>query len=164
MLKKYGYIRVGAAVNKIHVADVTYNVKEIKKLIAEALSKGVEILVFPELSLTGYTCQDLFFTEELISQTLKGLEELKKYSLDKKITYIVGAPLIINNSLYNCAVSFNAGKIIGVTPKTFIPNYSEFYEYRYFSSATNLMVDEFELLGEKVVVSNLLLYHVISHL
>lgn len=159
MLKKYGYIRVGAAVNKIHVADVTYNVKEIEKIVIDAISKGVEILVFPELAITGYTCQDLFLTEELICKTLEGLEELKKFSLDKEITFIVGAPLKINNSLYNCAVSINGGKVIGVTPKTFIPNYSEFYEYRYFSSATNLMVNEFILLGENVKVSNMLLYH-----
>ncbi|MCM1557010.1 MAG: NAD(+) synthase [Anaeroplasma bactoclasticum] len=160
MLKKYGYVRVGAAVNKLKIADITYNVEEMKKILDEAINKGIEILTFPELSITGYTAQDLFLTDDLIKGTLVGLEKLKEYSEAHSIVFIVGAPLKISNVLYNCAISFSDGKIIGVTPKTYIPNYSEFYESRYFASAERLTDASFTLLGEEVAVSNLLLYHV----
>ncbi|MDE7264288.1 MAG: NAD(+) synthase [Anaeroplasmataceae bacterium] len=159
MLKEYGFVRVGAAVNKLRIADVMYNVTEIKNILDSAIEKGIEILTFPELSITGYTCQDLFLTDDLIFGTVEGLKILKEYSQGKPIVFIVGAPLKIGNVLYNCAVSFSDGKIIGVTPKTFIPNYSEFYEARYFASAENLKLTHFSLLGEEVLVSNKLLYH-----
>ncbi|MDE7384658.1 MAG: NAD(+) synthase [Anaeroplasmataceae bacterium] len=159
MLKKYGYVRVGAAVNKLKIADITYNVEEMKRILDEAIEKGIEILTFPELSITGYTAQDLFLNDDLIKGTLVGLDSLKEYSKAHSIVFIVGAPLKIGNVLYNCAVSFAGGKIIGVTPKTYIPNYSEFYESRYFASAERLTETSFTLLGEEVAVSNLLLYH-----
>ncbi|MDE6656131.1 MAG: NAD(+) synthase [Anaeroplasmataceae bacterium] len=159
MLKKYGYVRVGAAVNQLKIADVEYNVEEMKRILDEAIEKGIEILTFPELSITGYTCQDLFLNDNLIKETLVGLSALKDYSQNHDIVFIVGAPLKIGNVLYNCAVSFAGGKVIGVTPKTYIPNYNEFYEARYFASAERLNVKSFTLLGEEVAVSNLLLYH-----
>ncbi|MDE6241957.1 MAG: NAD(+) synthase [Anaeroplasmataceae bacterium] len=159
MLKKYGYVRVGAAVNKLKIADITYNVEEMKKILDEAIEKGIEILTFPELSLTGYTAQDFFLNDDLIKGTLVGLDALKEYSKTHSIVFIVGAPLKIGNALYNCAVSFSDGKIIGVTPKTYIPNYNEFYEARYFASAERLTETSFTLLKEEVAVSNLLLYH-----
>lgn len=163
MLKKYGYVRVGAAVNALRIADVPYNVNEMKRILDSAREKGIEILTFPELSLTGYTCQDLFLTDDLLQATLSGLQELKEYSKKNSIVFIVGAPLKIGNVLYNCAVSFSEGKIIGVTPKTYIPNYSEFYEARYFASAESLKTNHFLLLGEDVIVSNKLLYHAKNH-
>lgn len=158
MLKKFGFVRVGAAVNALKIADVTYNVKEMKNIIKDAYKKGVEILVFPELSITGYTCQDLFLNDDLLQNTLKGLEELKNFSKAYSITFIVGAPLQISNSLYNCAVSISEGKIIGITPKTFIPNYGEFYEARYFASGAHLTEHKINFLGEEVLISNRLLY------
>ena len=159
MLKQFGFLRVGAAVNALKISDIFYNVEEMKNILDQALEKGVEILTFPELSITGYTCQDLFLQDTLLEQTLKGLEILKEYSKTHPIVFIVGAPLKIKNALYNCAVSFSEGKIIGVTPKTYIPNYGEFYEGRYFSSANQLTESTVELLGEEVVVSNFLIYH-----
>lgn len=158
MLKQYGYVRVGAIVNQTRLADVPYNVIEMKKMLNQAIEAGVEIVCFPELSITGYTCQDLFLTDDLLNQTLSGLEELKKYSKEHSIVFIVGAPLKIGNALYNCGVVFSHGKIIGVTPKTFIPNYSEFYEARYFASGANLKLKEMILCHETVPVSNHLLY------
>lgn len=163
MLKEFGYVRVGAAVNNLKIADVNYNVIEMKHILDLAIEKGIEIVTFPELSLTGYTCQDLFLNDDLLSGTLEGLKELKEYSRGKPIVFIVGAPLKIGKVLYNCAVSFSEGKIIGVTPKTFIPNYSEFYEARYFASAETLKTTHFTLLGEEVLVSNRLLYHAIGY-
>ena len=158
MLKKYGFVRVGAIVNEIHLADVDYNVNKIKELIVKAYEKGIEIAAFPELSLCGYTIQDIIFTDDLLNNVLKGLNSLKDFSKKYKMVFIVGAPLMVNNSLYNCAVSFYDGHIIGVTPKTYIPNYNEYYEYRYFSSANNLKTNKINLFGEDVIISNRLIY------
>lgn len=158
MLKDYGYVRVASAVNKLKVADIKYNINEIIKIVDDAINKGIEILTFPELSITGYTCYDLFLNEDLLNNTLKGLEKLKEYSVDKDIVFIVGCPLKIGNVLYNCAVNINRGSIIGITPKTFIPNYNEFYEARYFASGSNLKINKIDLLGEEVLISNKLIY------
>ncbi len=158
MLKEYGYVRVAAIVNQIHLADVFYNVEEIKRLLDEAISKGVEIACFPELSLCGYTCQDLFLNDDLYNNCIKGLEDLKKYSVGKDIVFIVGSPIKVDNALYNCAISISNGHIIGITPKSFIPNYNEFYEARYFNSASLLRKNNIKLLGEDVIISNMLCY------
>lgn len=158
MLKEYGFVRVGAAVNKLKVADINYNVDEIINVLDEAIQKGIEIITFPELSLTGYTCYDLFLNDDLLDNTLKGLARLKEYSNNKDIVFIVGCPLKIGNVLYNCAVSINNGSIIGITPKSFIPNYNEFYEGRYFASANNLKINKINLLGEEIRISNKLIY------
>ena len=158
MLKKYGYVRVAAAVNEIHLCDIKFNTNSIIKVLEEAKSKGVDIITFPELSIIGYTAQDMFSNSDLYNAMLKGLEELKEYSKTIDFVFIVGAPIKIKNSLYNCALSFYNGHIIGMTPKTFIPNYNEFYEARWFSSATKLETNSVELLGEEVLISNLLCY------
>ena len=158
MLKEYGYVRVGAIVNEIHLCDVDYNVSEIIRLVKEADSKGVEIVTFPELSIVGYTAQDMFLNTDLYNGCINGLAALKSFSKETKTIFIVGSPIRINNSLYNCAISFYDGHIIGITPKTYIPNYNEFYEARYFKSGNELKLDSIELLGEKVVISNKLLY------
>ena len=158
MLKEYGYVRVGAIVNEIHLCDVDYNVSEIIRLVKEADSKGVEIVTFPELSIVGYTAQDMFLNTDLYNGCINGLAALKSFSKETKTIFIVGSPIRIINSLYNCAISFYDGHIIGITPKTYIPNYNEFYEARYFKSGNELKLDSIELLGEKVVISNKLLY------
>lgn len=158
MLKKYGFVRVGAIVNEIHLADVGYNVSKIKELITQAYEKGIEIAVFPELSLCGYTIQDMVLTDDLLNNVLKGLSEFKEFSKKYKIIFIVGAPLKVDNSLYNCAFSFCDGHIIGITPKTYIPNYNEYYECRYYSKANNLKTNKINLFGEDVLISNKLIY------
>ena len=158
MLKEYGYVRVGAIVNEIHLCDVDYNVSEIIRLVKEADSKGVEIVTFPELSIVGYTAQDMFLNTDLYNGCIHGLSLLKSFSKETKTIFIVGSPIRINNSLYNCAISFYNGHIIGITPKTYIPNYNEFYEARYFKSGNELKLDSIELLGERVVISNKLIY------
>ncbi len=163
MLKEYGFVRVGSAINKLKVADIKYNVNEIIKILDDAINKGIEIITFPELSLTGYTCYDLFLNDDLLNNTIKGLEKLKNYSINKDIVFIVGCPLKIGNVLYNCAISINSGSIIGITPKSFIPNYNEFYEARYFASANNLKINKIELLGEEVLISNKLIYQAKNH-
>ncbi len=163
MLKKYGFVRVGAVCLAGHLADIDYNVIEMENMLKKAIDNGVEIVTFGELSLTGYTCQDLFLTDELMNGVLDGLAKLKEFSKKNSIVFIVGAPLKIDNALYNCAIVFSDGHLIGVTPKTYIPNYTEFYEARYFSSANQLNVREIELCGDRVPVSNMLLYHATNY-
>ena len=158
MLKEYGYIRVGAIVNEIHLCDPIWNALEIIRNLKIAEEKGVEIVTTPELSLTGYTAQDMFLNDDLYQGVLKAIEMLKEYSKNSSLVFIVGAPIKVFDSLYNCALSFFKGSIIGITPKTYIPNYNEFYEARWFKSAKDLKVNEINLFGENVKISNMLCY------
>lgn len=158
MLKEYGYIRVGAIVNEIHLCDPIWNALEIIRNLKIVEEKGVEIVTTPELSLTGYTAQDMFLNDDLYQGVLKAIEMLKEYSKNSSLVFIVGAPIKVFHSLYNCALSFFKGSIIGITPKTYIPNYNEFYEARWFKSANDLKVNEINLFGENVKISNMLCY------
>ena len=157
-MKEYGYIKVGAFVNKLHLGNPKENAKEIIKGLTEGIKKEVAILLTPELSLTGYTCGDMFLQDKLLKESLSALEEIKEATKDKDIIVLVGIPLEIDNELYNCATVLEKGKILGVIPKTFIPNYNEFYEARWFSSSKNLKRNKINLLGEEVPVSTNLLF------
>ena len=157
-MKEYGYIKVGAFVNKLHLGNPKENAKEIIKGLTEGIKKEVAILLTPELSLTGYTCGDMFLQDKLLKESLNALEEIKETTKDKDIIVLVGIPLEIDNELYNCATVLEKGKILGVIPKTFIPNYNEFYEARWFSSSKNLKRNKINLLGEEVPVSTNLLF------
>lgn len=132
----YGFFRVAAASLKLRVADPNYNKKEIKKAIDKAVSEDVRLLVTPELSITGYTCADLFFTKQLQHSAEQALCEIVKYTADKNIAVLVGMPVPFYNSLYNCAVVISDGRICGVVPKQHIANYNEFYEKRWFASGS----------------------------
>lgn len=129
-----GYVRVAAAVPTLKVADGGFNAHEIKKQIAEAVEEGVEVICFPELSLTGYTCGDLFFTQVLQENALAALEDVCNYTREKSIIVMVGAPLKVDNNLFNCAFVMTDGEVIGVVPKINLPNTAEFYEKRWFTS------------------------------
>ena len=157
-MKEYGYVRVGASVPKMEVANPIFNVKEIKAQIDLAISRQIDILVFPELSITGYTCGDLFHQEILLDKSYDALKQLVLYSKDKDLLFIVGAPIKVSNLLFNTAVVFYRGKILGVVPKTYIPNYNEFYEKRWLSSSNNLLPDEIELCGQKVLFGTDILF------
>ena len=150
---KYGLIKVAAGVPAIKVADVTYNVQQIESLIAQAEGRGVEVLVFPELCLTGYTCQDLFAQQLLLNKAEEGLLVLLDFTHKLDVICIVGMPVDINGLLYNCAVVIQHGAILGIVPKTYLPNYGEFYEKRWFASAQDLNPAEFYLAGTPVSVS-----------
>lgn len=130
----YGMFRVASASLKLKVANLSYNKNEIKNAIDAALKKNVRLLVTPELSITGYTCADLFFSEDLYRQAELALQDIVRYTKDENIVVIVGMPVRFYNSLYNCAVVIFNGEIKGVVPKINIPNYSEFYEKRWFAS------------------------------
>lgn len=131
-MPNFGFITVAAAVPSTRVADVQYNVEEIERLIEEAEQQGVELLVFPELCITGYTCQDLFRSAHLLDASDEALRILTDFSLGRGITFVVGAPHRQDDRLMNSAVIISNGQRHYVH-KTFLPNYNEFYEKRWFS-------------------------------
>ena len=134
----YGFIKVAAAVPHVQVADCSYNIGQIESLIRQASEKGVQLIAFPELSVTAYTCLDLFAQQTLLKNAEQALLKLVNDTADLNLLTIVGAPLVTDNRLINAAIAFQSGKIIGVVPKTYLPNYKEFQEQRWFTSATEL--------------------------
>ena len=132
---KDGFISVGAVSTELRVGNVAFNRKKTLEHVKEAAQKGVKILTFSELSLTGYTSQDLFYQKKLQDEVVSSLSFLAHETKDDDIAFIVGAPLVVRDKLYNTAVVINKGKILGVVPKTNIPNYQEFYERRWFAPA-----------------------------
>ena len=139
MNTNFGYVRVAAAVPQMRVADCTYNASEIKKQISEAVQEGVQVICFPELSITGYTCADLFFTQQLQQNALTALEQVCAYTRDLPIIVLVRAPLKVDNNLYNCAFVMTDGEVMGIVPKINLPNTGEFYEKRWFSSGRDVL-------------------------
>ena len=139
MTTNFGYVRVAAAVPHMRVADCQYNASEIKKQITEAVQEGVQVVCFPELSITGYTCADLFFTQQLQKDALSALEDVCTFTRDLPIIVLVGAPLKVDNNLYNCAFVMTDGEVVGVVPKINLPNTGEFYEKRWFSSGRDVL-------------------------
>jgi NAD+ synthase (glutamine-hydrolysing) len=150
---KYGFIKVAAAVPAVRVADVEYNVQEMEKLIALASGDGVELLCFPELSLTGYTCQDLFKEKLLLDKAEEGLLRLLDFTRQLDIVCVVGLPVLAGGLLLNCAAVIQSGSLLGVVPKTYLPNYGEFYEKRWFASSQDLNDTEIYLAGSPVLMS-----------
>lgn len=154
----FGYVKVGAAVPHVKVADCEYNKEQMLLKINEAAQKGVQILCFPELSITAYTCGDLFFQSSLLQGAKKVLKDLLVETKHMDMAIAVGLPLVIEDELYNCGVLIRQGKILGVVPKQFIPNYNEFYEKRWFALGSKLEVSEIDLLGQKVPVGTDLIF------
>lgn len=157
-MNEYGYVRCAAASLKMEVANPRWNEQEMEHIIAEAVSNGVAILVLPECAMTGYTCADLFFQQTLLEETEHQIEKLKKFLEGKEIIVAVGAPIQIENKLYNMGIVLQNGHILGMVPKTYLPNYNEFYEQRWFASSADLKESEIEFLGEKVPVGKDLLF------
>ncbi len=143
----FDFYRVAAIVPEVKDADPEFNTMQILKKIREADSFHPAIIAFPELAVTGYYCQDLFFQKKLQDASALALLKIREASKDFSSVIIVGAPLIVNSMLYNAAYVFQGGELLGVPVKTFIPNYHEFYEKRWFQSASSLPVDSL-LLGE----------------
>ena len=150
---KYGFVKVAAAVPAVKVADVDYNVQQIESIIAQAEGRGVEVIVFPELCITGYTCQDLFKEQLLLDRAESAIITLLDFTRKLDIISIVGLPVIINGLLYNCAAVIQSGQLLGIIPKTYLPNYAEFYEKRWFASAQDLNPSSFYFAGTSVSVS-----------
>ena len=157
-MNEYGYVRCAAASLKMEVANPRWNEQEMEHVIAEAVSNGVAILGLPECAMTGYTCADLFFQKTLLEETEHQIAKLKKFLEGKEIIVAVGAPIQIENKLYNMGIVLQNGHILGMVPKTYLPNYNEFYEQRWFASSTDLKETEIEFLGEIVPVGKDLLF------
>ena len=138
-INDYGFVRVAAASPKLKVADCNYNTSQIKQLIDEAVIQNIQFITFPELSITGYTCADLFFQTALQRKALDALMELVEFMRDKKsLITLVGLPLLHNNNLYNVAAAISSEGILGFVPKLEIPNHNEFNEQRWFTSGADL--------------------------
>lgn len=154
-----GFIKVAAATPDILVADCNYNANNIVNIMKTASIKGVKLLALPELSVTGYTCGDLFLQKKLIESALLSVKKIAKESTGLNLITIVGAPIFCNGKLYNCAVVISDGNILGIIPKTHLPNYSEFYERRHFEPAPedNMQVKidgESYLFGTKIIFTD----------
>lgn len=149
---KYGFITVASAIPNIRVADVDYNVLEMKSIISQAEDNGVEILCFPELGVTGYSCQDLFKDELLLKKTDEAVACLLDFTKELSVIVIIGLPVPVNGMLLNCAMVIQGGSVLGVVPKVNLPNYSEFYEKRWFTSASELRTVNICVAGQQVTL------------
>lgn len=153
-----GFIKAAASTPEIRVADVDHNKKLICEGVDQAWKEGIQLLVYPELCLTGYTCGDLFWQEELLEKARQGLSEIVMHSLGKKMLIFVGLPWEMNGKLYNVAAAVSDGELLGLVPKRYLPAYSEFYEERNFTPGkeeiTRVMVDGKEIpFGSRILFS-----------
>lgn len=154
----HGFVRVGAAIPEVKVADCRFNAERIKELIYTAETSGVQLLCFPELCLTGYTCGDLFHQQLLLDEAGKQLNWLLQQTASVKLVAIIGMPVISGGKVFNTAVVFQHGKVLGVVPKTHLPNYSEFYEKRWFAAASEATEDKVRLCGALIPFGTDLLF------
>ena len=150
---RHGFVTVAAAVPSVRVADTDFNLRAIECQIARAEGMGVEVLCFPELSLTGYTCQDLFRSQLLVDKAEEALLQLLDFTRKLDVISIVGLPVAVGGLLLNCAAVVQKGSLLGIVPKTYLPNYNEFYEKRWFASSRDLRPTEVYLAGSSVVLS-----------
>ncbi len=159
MDKNYEYIRAAVAIPTLKVANTMFNVKEIASLTKKAFKeKNARVILFPELCITGYSCGDLFNQRTLISGAEEALQLLLNETEELDILVAVGMPVYIDNQLFNCAVLLKNGKILGVIPKTYVPNYNEFYEKRWFASSLSRISDEVTLCGQNVPFNENMLF------
>ncbi len=138
---KNGFIKVAAARPTVHVADCKANLAEMKSIFTQAIDAGVKVLVYPELSVTGYTCADLFLSDVLVSAARDALIDFAGYTKGTDIVSIIGLPLVVNDKIYNSAVFCQNGQILGAVPKTHVPNFSEFSEGRYFAAPSDKTIE-----------------------
>lgn len=154
----YGYVKVAAAVPRVRVADCKFNAGQIEKEIIIADGKGVQIIAFPELCITGYTCGDLFAQQLLLEEAELGLMQVLNTTRQLDIISIVGMPVVCEGQLLNAAVVIQKGRVLGVVPKTYLPNYKEFYEMRWFVSASDVSARTVRLCGQVVPMGDNLLF------
>lgn len=157
-IANHGYFRLGVVSVEHRVADLDFNRQQIVAAALCGKAQGCHCLVFPELSVSGYSCGDLFFQSLLIEQTCRVLCDLKQLSSEQQLALVVGAPISQGGRLFNCAVFIAEGEIVGVVPKNFLPNTQEFYEERWFSAASDRTADTVELCGAQVPFGDDLLF------
>lgn len=155
----HGFVKIASAIPTLKVADCKYNVQEIESLVALAQGKSIEIICFPELSITGYTCGDLFAQQLLLDEAEMALIELMNFSRSLDIIIIIGTPVVYQNALLNCAAVIQKGKILGLVPKTYIPNHHEFSEQRWFKSGNSVPEGNVLICGQQVRIGKNTLFH-----
>ncbi len=155
---KYGFVKVAAAIPAVKVADCKFNAQQIDTQIAIADGKGAQIIVFPELSITGYSCADLFGQNILLEEAEIALMQIMNNTRQMDIISIVGMPLSVNSTLMNCAIVLQKGKILGIVPKTYLPNHKEFSEQRWFAPASTHTETNIRLCGQNVPFGTNLLF------
>ena len=135
------FVRIACAVPPVRVGDVKKNVEDICAQMQKADAAGSDLVVFPELALTGYTCEDLFFQDTLLNACMDGLRKIMERSAEyPRLTVVVGTPAVLEGQMYNCGAVISGGRLHGLVPKTYLPNYNEFYERRWFSSSADLRI------------------------
>ncbi len=149
----HGFVKVAAAVPEVKVADCKQNAEQIQALILQANNQEAEVVCFPELSITGYTCGDLFAQQLLLEEAEMQMINLLNFSRSMNIIIIVGLPVPMGGALLNCAVVMQKGRLLGIVPKTYLPNYKEFYEKRWFASANDVPEGMVLICGQQVLVS-----------
>ena len=157
-MKKFGYLKSACAVPVVKVGDCAYNSDRIIEACEKAWKQQAALILFPELSITGYSCGDLFFQKTLQEGTVEAVQKIKRWSSGKAMLIVVGAPVSARGGLYNCAVAINDGEILGIVPKTYLPNNQEFYEKRWFAPASSLNTDRTDFFGETVLMGTDLLF------
>ncbi len=154
----HGFVKVAAAIPHIKVADCKQNMQQISNIIMEAEEKGVQMITFPELCITGYTCGDLFAQQLLIEEAEMALMQLLNNTRQLGIIAILGMPISVHSMLLNASIVIQKGKILGVVPKTYLPNYKEYYEQRWFTSSSNVTETKVRLCGQITPLGNNLLF------
>ena len=157
-LHVHGFVRVAVAVPRVALADPAKNGTEIARLYQQAVAKGASLALFPELSLSGYSLDDLHQQDALLGSVRTSLEELVRATAERTTLLVVGAPLRLEQRLFNCAVVIAGGRVLGVAPKSYLPGYREFYEERQFAAARDAIVRDVELFGERVPFGNDLIF------
>ena len=154
----HGFVKIASAVPSVRVADCTYNIEQIEAMVIQAEGKGAEIICFPELSLTSYTCQDLFQQQLLLDEAEMALVRLLNFTRTLDIISIIGMPIAFKGSLLNCAAVIQHGRILGIVPKTYLPNYKEFYEKRWFTSGKEVPEGQVLICGQQVPINTTTLF------
>lgn len=154
---RFGFVKTACATPAIRVADCAYNAQQTVQAIKEAAQKGVEVLCLPELGLTGYTCEDLFFQPILQQGALDALNTVLTETADLSVLFAVGLPVAVQGKLYNCAAVAQQGRLLGLVPKTYLPAYNEFYEARHFAAAPAETM-QVQILGQQVPFGTKLLF------
>lgn len=152
-------IRVAAVTPELDVANIDFNVQKIVECTRDAFKSGARVIVFPELSITGYTCGDLFFQSSLIEGAIKGLGDIAEATSGMAAIIALGLPVPLNGRMYNCAALIQSGKVLGIVPKQVIPNKKEFYEARWFSSGENLINQYVNILNQTIPIGIDLVFH-----
>ncbi|MFZ1791876.1 MAG: nitrilase-related carbon-nitrogen hydrolase, partial [Anaerolineae bacterium] len=147
-----GFARVAAVSPEMRVADCAFNTQAIIAALRQAKERGAQLVAFPELCITGYTCGDLFFQTTLLDGARAGLERIAEETRKLNAACVVGLPILQSGRLYNCAAFVCAGRVMGLVPKTYLPTYNEFYEGRWFTSASGMAIGQMELAGGAVPI------------